>query len=318
MYTQTAFAANLFAGQVAVVTGGGSGIGFATAQLLHALGAQVALLGRRPEVLAQAAAKIEGAEGMPAAGAPAAPSSGAVAGAPASHGPRAAAGAYGATQGARPAAEGRPSPRGEPPRVMVVPCDIREPSQVHSAVAAVLAQWGRIDVLVNNAGGQFAAPALAMGPRGFAAVVNNNLLGTYHMLREVAEAAFFPRARGVVVNVIMPLAQGTPLMAHSGAARAGVENLTRTLAIEWAAQHVRLNCLAPGVIQTDAMVKNYPSQWVEAAREATLVKRLGTAREVACGIVYLASPLAAFINGTTLVMDGGAQLDSSLYHLAGA
>jgi citronellol/citronellal dehydrogenase len=284
VYTQTAFAANLFAGQVAVVTGGGSGIGFATAQLLHALGAQVALLGRRPEVLAQAAEKIEAS----------------------------------ARGGGRPAVQEGIQRSGGPPRVMVATCDIREPPQVQQAVAAVLALWGRIDVLVNNAGGQFASPALAMGPRGFAAVVNNNLNGTYHMLREVAEAAFFPRSRGVVVNVIMPLAQGTPLMAHSGAARAGVENLTRTLAIEWAAQHVRLNCLAPGVIQTDALVKSYPGPWVEAAREATLVKRLGTAREVACGIVYLASPLAAFINGTTLVMDGGAQLDSSLYHLAGA
>lgn len=255
------FAANLFEHQVALITGGGSGIGLATARELLSLGAKVAICGRKADRLSQAQADL------------------------ATHG-----------------------------EVFAASCDIREPSQIEAFVEKVLQHFGRIDVLVNNAGGQFPSPAAAISPRGFEAVVRNNLNGTFYMTRQVANRAMLPQKSGAIVNVIANIARGFPGMAHTGAARAGVENLTRSLAIEWAESDVRVNAVAPGLIRSTG-TEQYPQELVQACIDRTPQKRAGTVEEVAHAIAYLASPAALFITGATLNIDGGASLWGDTWYI---
>ncbi|HEY8431637.1 MAG TPA: SDR family oxidoreductase [Sandaracinaceae bacterium] len=185
--------------------------------------------------------------------------------------------------------------------------DIRDPESVARFVDSVREAFGGADVLVNNAGGQFPSPAQHISPRGFEAVVRNNLLGTWNVTHAVANAFFIPQKRGRIVNVIAEIARGFPGMAHTGAARAGVDNLTKTLAIEWAQFGVRVNAVAPGVIKTTGTAQ-YPPELLEAAVRATPLKRLGSAAEVSHLVVYLASTFADFITGQTFYIDGGMSL----------
>lgn len=252
---RTIFSADLMRDQVCVVTGGGSGIGLATARVLVDCGAKVALLGRTE-------AKVEAAaQGLDPSGA----------------------------------------------RAMHAACDIREPEQIAAAIAAVRERFGGIDVLVNNAGGQFPAPAEAISPNGFAAVVRNNLLGTWNMTREVATQAMIGHGGGAIVNVIANIDRGFPGMVHTGAARAGVENMTRTLAVEWVTHGVRINAVSPGTILTEGL-DQYIEGAVEHSRQETPMKRLGSPAEVAWSIVFLASPAASYITGATLHVDGAQRL----------
>jgi citronellol/citronellal dehydrogenase len=165
---------------------------------------------------------------------------------------------------------------------------------------------------VNNAGGQFPSPAAAMSPKGWDAVIRNNLNGTFYMTREVATRAMLPARRGAIVNVTANVARGFPGMAHTGAARAGVENLTKSLAIEWAPQDVRVNAVAPGLIASSGTVQ-YGEAVIEAGRQRTPQKRAGTVEEVAHAICYLASPAAAFVTGAILRIDGGQALWGDLW-----
>src|SRR5690606_28748989 len=160
------------------------------------------------------------------------------------------------------------------------PCDIREPDQVKALVAGALERFGRIDILVNNAGGQFPAPAEMISPRGFEAVVRNNLGGTFNMTREVATAAMIPARRGRVVNVIANIYRGFPMMVHTGAARAGVENMTMTLAVEWARFGILVNAVAPGIILSSG-TERYPREAIDAAIASCPLRRAGTVEEVA-------------------------------------
>lgn len=185
--------------------------------------------------------------------------------------------------------------------------DIRDPESVARFVDSVREAFGGADVLVNNAGGQFPSPAQHISPRGFEAVVRNNLLGTWNVTHAVANAFFIPQKRGRIVNVIAEIARGFPGMAHTGAARAGIDNLTKTLAIEWAQFGVRVNAVAPGVIKTTGTAQ-YPPELLEAAVRATPLKRLGSAAEVSHLVVYLASTFADFITGQTFYIDGGMSL----------
>jgi citronellol/citronellal dehydrogenase len=253
------FRSGLFDGRVAIVTGGGSGIGLVTARELASLGARVAICGRKPDKI-EAGLSALAADGVGA------------------------------------------------DRVHGAPCDIRDPEGVAAFVDGVLSKFGTIDVLVNNAGGQFVSPAEGMTPKGWEAVVRNNLNGTFYMTHAVATRAMIPQRRGRIVNVTAMVARGFPGMCHTGAARAGVENLTKSLAIEWAAYGVRVNTVAPGNNIRSSGTAQYGDAALEHARRATPVKRLGKPEEISRVIVFLASFDNDFVTGQVWGVDGGQPL----------
>lgn len=199
--------------------------------------------------------------------------------------------------------------------VFAAPCDIREPEQIEGFVASVLERFGRIDVLINNAGGQFPSPAEGMSPNGWSAVVRNNLNGTFFMTREVATKAMIPAKTGRIVMVTAMVSRGFPGMAHTGAARAGVENLTQSLAIEWAQHHLRVNCVAPGNNIRSSGTAQYGEQALEMTRQATPIRRLGTVEEVARVIIFLASDQNDFVNGSIYRVDGGQSLWGQIWQI---
>ncbi len=243
------FAPGLLDGQVAVVTGGGSGLGRATALELAACGARVVVAGRREEPLEETAGMVEG---------------------------------------------GRCEP---------VACDVREEDAVDALVGGVLERHGRIDVLVNNAGGQFMSPAEDISARGFRAVVRLNLEGTWLMTHAVATRAMIPAGGGKILNVTLSPHHGMPGMAHSGAARAAVENMTRTLAIEWARFGIRLTAIASGHFDTEVLSK-YPRPVYESLARTVPLGRLGRPEEQAWLIAYLASPAGDYHSGAVITLDG--------------
>jgi citronellol/citronellal dehydrogenase len=186
-------------------------------------------------------------------------------------------------------------------------CDIREENKVKETIAAVLARFARLDGLVNNAGGQFAAPLAQMTLKGWDAVVRNNLTGGFLMARE-AYTQWMAGHGGAIVNIVADVWLGTPLMGHSGAARAGMVNFTKTAAFEWSGSNVRVNAVAPGWIASSGLDR-YPPDMRDKIRNLknhVPAGRLGTESEVAAAIVFLLSEAAAFISGATLRVDGGA------------
>jgi citronellol/citronellal dehydrogenase len=186
-------------------------------------------------------------------------------------------------------------------------CDIRDAERVASYVDHVIARYGAVDILVNNAGGQFPSPAQAISPKGFEAVVRNNLVGTFNMTHAVANKAMLPARRGKIVNIIANIFRGFPGMSHTGAARAGVDNLTKSLAVEWASHNVQVNAVAPGIIVSTG-TDRYPPELVVKAKHETPAKRLGVPEEVAHLVAFLASDAAAYVTGTTIYIDGGQSL----------
>ena len=162
-------------------------------------------------------------------------------------------------------------------------------------------------MLVNNAGGQFPTTAEQVTTRGWEAVIRNNLNGTFFMTQAVAQKFMIPKRRGRIVNVIANIARGFPGMVHTGAARAGVDNLTKTLAVEWAQFNIQVNAIAPGIIKSTG-TEQYPPHLVEASRLRTPMKRLGTPEECAELIAYMACDAAYFVTGETWYIDGGAHL----------
>ncbi|NVO05289.1 MAG: SDR family oxidoreductase [Rhodoferax sp.] len=250
---QSVFVPGLFAGQVVLVTGGGSGIGRCVAHELAALGASVALVGRKPEKLQAVLDEILQDGGQ----------------------------------------------------ASLHVCDIRQEEAVKATVAAVLAQHGRIDGLVNNAGGQFMTPLESISAKGWEAVVSTNLTGGFLMARECFVQAMRKNG-GAMVNIVADMWGSMPGMGHSGAARAGMVSLTETAAVEWAGNGVRVNAVAPGYIASSGM-DNYPEHLAPMLREMAKtvpLGRFGTEAETAAAIVFLLSPAAAFISGSTLRVDG--------------
>ena len=245
------FRPGLLDGQVAIVSGGGTGFGRTIALELAALGARVVVCGRRPEPLAETAA-------------------------------------LGPTSVIEPVA-----------------CDIREEQEVSALVERVLERFGRIDLLVNNAGGQFLSPAEEITPKGFRTVIRLNVEGTWLMTHAVATRAMIPAGGGKVVSVTISPHNGLPGMAHSSAARAAVENLTRGLSIEWSRFGIRLNAVAAGQFATDTLLTKYPQPIVDAIADTIPLGRLGDADEIAWLVAYLASPAGDFISGAVLTVDGG-------------
>lgn len=249
------FAPGLFSGQVAIVTGGGTGIGLAIAKELGSLGARVAIGSRKRENVDAGLAELS-RRGIEAMGAE---------------------------------------------------LDVREPEACERFVSQVLDRFGRVDVLVNNAGGQFPSPAQNISPRGFEAVIKNNLNGLFYMTLATANLAMIPQRRGRIVNIIADIACGFPGMVHTGAARAGVDNMTKTLAVEWATFGIRVNACAPGTIRSSGTLQ-YGEMTLEGSRKATPLKRLGTVEEVSRVVVFLASDANDFVTGSTYYVDGGGSL----------
>ncbi|MEL6182563.1 MAG: SDR family oxidoreductase [Myxococcota bacterium] len=191
--------------------------------------------------------------------------------------------------------------------------DIRDEAVVDATVKEIADRYGRLDALVNNAGGQFASPAVMIRPRGWRAVIDTNLNGTWF----VSQAAFkhvFSTHGGTIVSIVADMWNGFPGMAHTGAARAGVVNLTKTLSIEWASAGVRVNAVAPGFILSGGL-NTYPEAVQRMAAEMMPQNpsgRIGTESEVSAAVAFLLSPAAAFITGETLKVDGGASLHKAL------
>lgn len=184
-------------------------------------------------------------------------------------------------------------------------CDIRQEELVQPTVAAVMAAHGRIDALVNNAGGQYMMPLEAISSKGWQAVLSTNLTGGFLMARECYLQSMRQHG-GSIVNIVADIWGSMPGMAHSGAARAGMVSLTETAAIEWAAQGVRVNAVAPGYIASSGM-DHYPPEMGPMLREMTQtvpLGRFGTEAETSAGIVFLLSPAASFISGSVLRIDG--------------
>jgi citronellol/citronellal dehydrogenase len=254
------FRRDLFAGRVALVTGGGTGIGRCIAHELAHLGAAVVVAGRREEPLRATADEIAAAGG----------------------------------------------------RCDTALLNIRDEDAVDATVREVVARQGGLHLLVNNAGGQFASPAALIRPKGWRAVIDTNLNGTFF----VSQAAFkhaMARRGGAIVSITADFWNGFPGMAHTGAARAGVTNLTKTLALEWAAAGVRVNAVAPGVILSSGM-KNYPPATLKMAAEVMTknpAARAGTEAEVSAAVLFLLSDAAAYITGETLRVDGAASLSKA-------
>lgn len=203
--------------------------------------------------------------------------------------------------------------RGEGGTVSAFVCNIREEESVKACIQQSIEAAGTIDYLVNNAGGQFPSPAEGINAKGWNAVIDTNLTGTFQMSREVFKACM-QKNGGVIVNVIANMWRGFPMMAHTGAARAGVDNLTKTLAVEWGRHGVRVNSIAPGVIASSGL-DSYAPAFQEAAKAAARYNqtyRLGTEQECSAAILYLLSPAAAFVTGETLKVDGGDWLYSPM------
>lgn len=259
-WQQSPFRKDLLRDRVALVTGGGTGIGAAIARELAACGARLAICGRRPEPIAAMREELASAGGD----------------------------------------------------CLAQTCDIRDPAQIAAFVEAVRTRFGRIDILVNNAGGQRPFLAADMTLEHFEKVIRNNLIGTFAMTQAVARAAMIPQRSGSIVNIIAEIYRGFPGMAHTGAARAGVDNLTKSLAVEWATHKIRVNAVAPGIIRSTG-TDRYPPELVEISRRETPWKRLGTPEEVAHLVTFLASPAADFITGATYYIDGGMALWGDLF-----
>jgi len=251
---QSIFRPDLFADQVIIVTGGGSGIGRCTAHELASLGATVAIWGRNAAKLDAVRGEIEEDGG----------------------------------------------------RAGTHVCDIREEAQVISAVEAVLAQYGRIDGLLNNAGGQYRTALETISTRGFEAVVRNNLTGGFIVMREVY-LRWMKAHGGAIVNIIADIWHGWPDYAHSGAARGGMLTLSETAACEWAASGVRVNTVAPGGIASSGFDTYTPEAKAKIREYPPTVplQRYGTESELSAAVVFLLSPAAAYITGTCLRVDGG-------------
>ena len=184
------------------------------------------------------------------------------------------------------------------------PLDIRDPEAVDGLFDRAVERHGRVDVLVNNAGGQFLSPAEAITPKGFRTVTDLNVQGTWQMTHAAATKAFIPQRSGKVVSVTLSPHNGMPGMVHSGAARAAVENMMRTLSIEWARFGIRLCAVAAGQFDTEVLRTKYPPQVAENVHRTIPLGRLGTPEEMAWMVAYLASPAGDFLSGCVITIDG--------------
>ncbi|XP_065666677.1 peroxisomal trans-2-enoyl-CoA reductase isoform X2 [Hydra vulgaris] len=256
---KSVFRSNLFLGNIAIITGGGTGIGKSIAKELSVLGCKVVIASRKPRVLEECARVLnsELCEEL----------------------------------------------------VFPFPCNIRKEDEVKNLMHYTVSKFGKLDFLINNGGGQFISPFSEINTKGWNAVVDTNLNGTYYCLRE-AYHAWMGKNGGSIVNIVVSNFNGMPGMSHSAAARAGIINLTQTLALEWAENGIRINAIAPGCIYSEsaaANYQNYPNLFKDVVNLIPL-KRTGTVEEVSALVCFLLSPAASFITGDILKIDGAQSL----------
>jgi len=188
--------------------------------------------------------------------------------------------------------------------VLAVPTNIRDPEGVEALIGAVHDHFGGLDTVVNNAGGQFPQDAIDFSRKGWMAVIDTNLNGTWWMMQEAAKRWRTDGKPGNIINIVANVERGMPQAAHTCAARAGVIYLSKTLATEWSQWNIRVNCIGPGVIETEGF-RMYPEEALARFHKANPMRMRGNAWDVAESIAYLASPAARFINGDLIVIDGG-------------
>lgn len=242
------------AGAVAIVTGGGTGIGAATALELARTGADVAICGRRPEPLEAVRALLEAAGSV----------------------------------------------------CLAMPTDVRDGEQVAAFLDAVDERFGRADILVNDAGGQFAAPLETIALKGMRAVHRLNVDATWDVTQRVAERWMIPNRHGFIAFLGFSPRRGIPMMIHSSTARSALETFAAGIAQEWSTYGIRAVCVAPGLIQTEGILQYGGQEVVDEFATHVPLRRAGLPEEVAATIAFLASPGGAYITGTTVVVDGGS------------
>ena len=184
---------------------------------------------------------------------------------------------------------------------------IRDPEQAAAFVEVVHERFGRLDVLVNNAGGQFPQPALDFSIKGWNAVIDTNLNGTWWMMQAAAKKWVETGTNGNIVSIVADVWRGMPGIAHTAAARAGVIFLSKSVAVEWAPHGIRVNCVAPGCCESTGF-GNYPPEGAATFKESNPMRRAGDEWDVAEGVVYMAAPSGKFITGEVLNIDGGQQM----------
>ena len=249
------FAPDLLKDKVALVTGGGTGIGRATAIEMARCGARVAVLGRRPAPIEDTAGIIHEIGGS----------------------------------------------------AVAIAADIRLPGQIEDAMRRIRDEFGGLDILVNNAGGQFVTPARDLSNKGFETVIRNNLIGSWQVTKAAADH-FMLKHGGSIVFVTACVRSGLSGFVHTAAARGGILAMMKTLAFEWAEFGIRLNCVAPGTIQTEGM-GHYPiepEQWLKLNRN--VLGHMGDVEDISAAIIFLSSPLGKFVTGEEWYVDGGETL----------
>jgi NAD(P)-dependent dehydrogenase (short-subunit alcohol dehydrogenase family) len=256
MRASSIFAPGLLRDQVAIVTGGGSGIGAGIAELLAAHGAKVGLIGRTLEKLETTAARITSRGGV----------------------------------------------------ATCRPADVRQYAELDAAITSVTNAFGGLHILINSAAGNFLAPAAGLSANGFRTVIDIDLCGTFNACRSAF--AHLSKQGGSIVSITATQATvPTPLQCHAGAAKAGIEKLTRDLALEWAGSRIRVNTVAPGPIEgTEGMSRLAPGGAEEVLKKRVPLNRYGNIDEIASAVLFLVSPAGAYVTGSSLLIDGGTSL----------
>jgi len=183
----------------------------------------------------------------------------------------------------------------------------RPPDAVAALIDATHARFGQLDVLVNNAGGQFPQPAIDYSAKGWNAVIDTNLNGTWYMMQAAARRWRDAGTGGNIINIVADIWRGLPGIAHTCAARAGVIYLSKSVAVEWTPLDIRVNCVAPGCVETEAFAL-YPAEGSATFYESNPMRRAGDAQDIAEACCYLAAPSGKFVTGEVITVDGGQQL----------